>query len=63
MTEEEILAKNSTPGLRRNILPRSAKKLNMEFDSNYAHMTPADRDDFLDRLYPEEKTDDRTADV
>ena len=70
MTEEEILAKHSSPNLRRNILPRSAKKLNMEFDSNYRHMTIADRNEFLDTLYPDEAepkepADDRTpvADV
>ena len=54
MTEQETLAKYSTPSLQRNILSRQAKKLNMEFDSNYAHMTRAERDAFLDALYPEE---------
>lgn len=54
MTEEEPLAKHSTPDLRRNVLPRQAKKLNMEFDSQYAHMTRAERDEFLDKLYPED---------
>lgn len=61
--EEEILARHSTPNLRRNILPRSAKKLNMEFDSNYAHMTPAHRDEFLDKLYPDEAQPKEPTDV
>ncbi len=33
--EEDILERNSTPRLRRNVLPREAKKLNMEFDGQY----------------------------
>lgn len=53
MTEEEILARYSTPGLRRNALTRDAKRLMMEFDGQYAHMTPADRDAFLDAMFPE----------
>jgi hypothetical protein len=53
--EEEILAKHSTDRLRRNILPREAKKLNMEFDENYRHMTMRERDELLDALYPEQK--------
>jgi hypothetical protein len=52
--EEEILAKHSTPSLQRNILPRIAKKLNMEFDAQFNKMTKAERDEFLDGLYPEE---------
>jgi hypothetical protein len=56
--EEEILATNSTPRLRRNILPRHAKKLNMEFDSQFNKMTKADRDEFLDAIYPDEKDSD-----
>jgi len=52
MTEEETLAKNSTPGLRRNVLSREAKKLNMEFDALYNKMTKVERDEFLDALYP-----------
>ena len=54
MTEEETIAKHSTPSLRRNVLPRHAKKLNMEFDAQYNWMTKADRDEFLDKLYPED---------
>lgn len=63
--EEEILASHSTPNLRRNVLPRSAKKLNMEFDANFNKMTKAERDAFLDQLYPEEteNTNDRNAHV
>ena len=63
--EEEILTQHSTPNLRRNILPRSAKKLNMEFDAQFNKMTKADRDEFLDTIYPEEKeeSDERTSDV
>lgn len=53
--EEKILAKNSTSNLRRNVLPRPAKKLNMEFDAQYNTMTKIERDAFLDRLYPETK--------
>ena len=30
--EEDILERYSTPRLRRNVLPREAKKLNMEFE-------------------------------
>ena len=52
--EEEILAKHSTPRLRRNILPRQAKKLNMEFYANYNKMTKKERDDFLDAMYGED---------
>jgi len=52
--EEEILAKHSTPNLRRTELPRSAKKLIMEFDAQYNKMTKQDRDEFLDSIYPEE---------
>jgi hypothetical protein len=54
--EEEILAKHSAPRLRRNILPRAAKKLNMEFDAQFNKMTAAERDEFLDAIYPEEAT-------
>jgi len=53
--EDEIVAKHSTTSLQRNVLPRAAKKLNMEFDAQYNKMTKAERDEFLDSLYPEEK--------
>jgi hypothetical protein len=49
MTEDETLAKYSTPGLKRNQLTRTAKKLNMEFDEQYRHMNAAERDAFLDK--------------
>ena len=51
MTEEETLAKHSTPRLRRNVLPREAKKLNMEFDAQFNRMTPSEREEFLDSIY------------
>jgi hypothetical protein len=52
--EDDIIAKHSTPGLRRNVLPRSAKKLNMEFDARFNKMTKTDRDEFLNAIYPAE---------
>ena len=55
MTEEEVLAKYSTPSLRRGELTRAAKKLNMQFDAQYSQMTREERDAFLDEFYgPEE---------
>jgi hypothetical protein len=57
VTEEEILKKYSTPGLRRSQLTRQAKKLIMEFDGQYHKMTKTMRDEFLDGIFgPEEKT-------
>lgn len=54
MTEEEIIInKYSTPSLKRNVLPRATKKLNMEFDSQYNKMTKQDREELLNKLYPE----------
>lgn len=55
MTEDEILAQYSTPGLRRNQLTRTAKKINMEFDERLKGMSIAERDEFLDKHFPEEK--------
>jgi len=55
MTEEEILAKYSSPRLRRNVLPRDAKKLNMEFDGQYSNVTTKEREELLDNIYPEDK--------
>ena len=52
--EEEIIAKHSPPRLQRNVLSRTSKKLNMEFDSQFNTMTKEDRDEFLDMIYPEE---------
>lgn len=49
--EEEILARYSTPRLRRNLLPREAKRLNMEFDAQFNKMTIVERDEFLDGIY------------
>lgn len=52
MTEEEIIAKYSTPGLKKHELNRFAKKeqLNAQGMSKF----PEDRDKILDALYPEE---------
>ncbi len=54
MNEEEVIKKFSTAGLQRGVLSREAKKLNMEFDPMYNKMTKAERDEFLDKLYPDE---------
>jgi hypothetical protein len=51
--EESILAQHSTPGLKRNKLTRASKKLNLEFDEHYSGMTRQERDDLLDRIFPE----------
>jgi hypothetical protein len=53
--EEGVVAAHSTPSLKRNQLTRSAKKLSMEFDERYRSMSKADRDAFLDQLFPEER--------
>ena len=55
-SEKEILDKYSTPGLKKNSLDRAAKKMSMEFDENYRHMTPAQREEFLDKHFPEERS-------
>ena len=60
--EEEIITKHSTPGLQRNVLSRTSKKLNMEFDSQFNTMTTKERDEFLDMLYPEEIEPKENAD-
>ncbi len=52
--DEEICAQFSTPGLRRSVLPRAAKKLNMEFDAQFNRMDRAERDAFLEKMYPTE---------
>jgi hypothetical protein len=54
MGEEEILAAYSTPGLRRNQLTRASKKLMIGFDAQHSSMSRAERDEFLDRMFPEE---------
>lgn len=50
--EDSVVARYSTPGLRRNQLTRSAKKLMMEFDAQYSGMTAVERDQFLDQMFP-----------
>ena len=52
--EEEIIAKNSTEGLKRNKLTRSSKKLMMEFDAQYSNLTNPERDAFLDQYFSDE---------
>lgn len=52
-TEDEVLAKYSTPGLRRTELTRTSKKLNMEFDERFSDMDRESRKAFLDRYFPE----------
>lgn len=54
MSEEAVLAAYSPPSLRRNQLTRASKKLMMEFDAQYSSMTVTERDEFLDRMFPEE---------
>jgi hypothetical protein len=50
--EEQIIAKHSTPGLKKFMLTRQAKKeqLNAQGMSRF----PKERDELLDRLYPDE---------
>jgi hypothetical protein len=52
MTEEEIIARYSTPGLKKNQLTREIKKLIMTFDGQYSNMTKQERDEFLDKHFP-----------
>jgi hypothetical protein len=47
--EEEILAKHSTPGLRKHELNRAAKKDHL--NSQGMNKFPADRDKLLDTMY------------
>lgn len=54
MDEKEVLAKYSTPGLQRGELTRSSKKHLMEFDATFNTMTKQERDDFLDKMFPNE---------
>ena len=54
MTEEEILKKYSTPGLRKNQLTRSSKKLYMSFDPTFSSASKEERDQFLDKYFPSE---------
>jgi hypothetical protein len=50
MTEEEILRKYSTPGLRRNEMTRQAKKEQLQ-NSKYA-LRPEEIEGLLNQLYP-----------
>ena len=52
-TEAEILARYSTPGLRRGALTRAAKKDQL----NGMKVPPADRDKILGELYPPERAE------
>lgn len=50
--EEGVLAKMSTPGLRRNIMTRREK--HTQIDEVYGNkLTPSEKKELLDRLYPE----------
>jgi len=51
MTEQEVLDKYSTPGLRSNTMIRAAKKDQL----NGLKLHPDDRDKILDQLYGNEK--------
>lgn len=51
--EEGVIIRHSAPGLKRNQLTRAAKKLMMEFDAQYSSMSRAERDEFLERIFPE----------
>jgi len=50
--EQSIIDRHTTPGLSRGVLTREAMALNMEFNENYRHMTKAERNEFLDKLFP-----------
>jgi hypothetical protein len=49
MSEQEILARYSTPGLRRNELTRAGKKWHLQ---GFARITADEIEEILDRLYP-----------
>jgi hypothetical protein len=51
MTEQEILERYSTPGLRRNVLTRAGKKWHLQ---DFARITPEEIEAVLDQLYPPE---------
>lgn len=53
MTEAEILEKYSTLGLRKTELTRATKKLNMEFDGQFAAFSRKESDEFLDKYFGE----------
>jgi hypothetical protein len=56
-TDEEIVAKFSTPGLKRNVLSRYAKTWHLR--DNY-RMTREERDALLDKLYAIESSNENT---
>jgi hypothetical protein len=51
MTEQEILARYSTPGLRSNELTRAGKKRHLQ---SMPRITPDEIEEILNRLYPDE---------
>lgn len=55
--EDEILARNSTPGLRRNELDRTAKKDHLAG----LKVSREESDKILNQLYPEENTNERPS--
>lgn len=63
MSEAEVLDKYSTPGLRKHELDRFAKKMNMEFDALCNHMTKEERDEFLDKHFPETTNETATNEI
>jgi hypothetical protein len=54
MSEREILARYSTPGLRRNVLTRAGKKSHLQ---SMPRITPEEIEEILNRLYPSEPPD------
>jgi hypothetical protein len=61
MTEEELLRKYSTPGLRRNEMTRQAKKEQLQ-NPKYA-LRPEEINALLDQLYPAPSTPCGLADA
>jgi hypothetical protein len=51
MSEQAILARYSTPGLRRNELTRAGKKRHLQ---SMPRITPDEIEEILNRLYPGE---------
>jgi hypothetical protein len=51
LSEQEILARYSTPGLRRNELTRAGKKWHLQ---GFTRITSDEIEEILDRLYPGE---------
>jgi hypothetical protein len=54
MTEQEILARYSPPGLRRNELTRAGKKQHLQ---SMPRITSDEIEEILNRLYPDEPLD------